>query len=352
MGFQDRHYYRDSDSGPFNPLTWLMTGSIPLFTAFGIRVRAHATFLLFILLVLLMGLGQGSTVEMRVQSMTILFAIILLHEFGHCFAARSTGGEAEEIMMTPLGGLAMTMARHNWWSRFVTVAGGPLVNVVLCLICGIGIYLLSGNVLLSPWSIAEHVPREGWFSVYNYLYWIFVVSYVLLLFNMLPIFPLDGGQLLQSILWKYMGHYKSMMLMLNIGMGGSIILAMVGIASMGSFGGGLFLTLIAIFCFMNCLNTRRMLLAAGPYEMEDSTDYSAAYETHAPKPKRRNRWAAKRAIKLARQEAEERDRIDQILAKVSAQGMHSLTWFERRALKKATEHQRQRDEELSRIRGD
>ena len=49
---------------------------------------------------------------------------------------------------------------------------------------------------------------------------------------------------------------------------------------------------------------------------------------------------------------EERERIDRILAKVSAHGMHSLTWFERRALKKATEHQRQRVEELSRIRGD
>ena len=76
--------------------------------------------------------------------MTILFGIVLLHEFGHCFAARWTGGDAQEIMMTPLGGLAMTMSRNHWWSRFVTVAGGPLVNVGLCLICGVGIFVLSG----------------------------------------------------------------------------------------------------------------------------------------------------------------------------------------------------------------
>jgi Zn-dependent protease len=308
-------------------------------------------FLLFILLVLLFGLGRGSTVEMRVQSMTILFGIVLLHEFGHCFAARWTGGSAEEILLTPLGGLAMTMSRNNWWSRFVTVAGGPLVNVLLCVICGLGIFALSGDILLTPWSIVENVPREGWFQVYNYLFWIFVVSYILLLFNLLPIFPLDGGQLVQSILWKYIGYYKSMMLMVNIGLGGAVLLAMFGIATIGTMSGGLWLTIIAVFCFINCLNMKRALQAAGPYGLDqDSTDYSAAYEPYT-KPKRRSRWAAKRAMKLARAEREEQQRIDQILAKVSAQGMQSLTWFERRALRKATEHQRERDAEVSRLRG-
>ncbi|HWP39899.1 MAG TPA: M50 family metallopeptidase, partial [Tepidisphaeraceae bacterium] len=307
MGYQDRSYYRDSGSGAGNPLMWLLVGSVPLFTVLGIRVRAHASFLLFILLVLLFGLGRGSTVEMRVQSMTILFGIVLLHEFGHCFAARATGGDASEIMMTPLGGLAMTMSRNNGWSRLVTVAGGPLVNVVICLICGLGIYLLSGDVLLTPWSWAENVPRQGWFRVYNYLYWIFVCSYILLLFNLLPIFPLDGGQLLQAILWKFVGHYRSMMLMVNIGLGGSVVLGMIGIATLGTLGGGLLLTLIAVFCFINCLNTRRILLAAGPFDLEeDSTDYSAAYETFSSRPRRRSRWAARRAMKLARAERQER----------------------------------------------
>jgi hypothetical protein len=95
-----------------------------------------------------------------------------------------------------------------------------------------------------------------------------------------------------------------------------------------------------------------MLLAAGPEEFADSTDYSAAYETFAPqktKVKRRTRWAARRAMKLARAEREERRRIDAILAKVSAHGMQSLNWSERRALRKATEHQRQRDDERTRI---
>src|SRR5687768_13274717 len=105
MAFQDRHYYREGGGATGNPLMWLLTGSVPLFTIFGIRVRAHASLIVIIGLVLLFGLGQGSNVQARVQSMGVLFVVILLHEFGHCFAARWTGGNAEEILMTPLGGL-------------------------------------------------------------------------------------------------------------------------------------------------------------------------------------------------------------------------------------------------------
>jgi stage IV sporulation protein FB len=348
MGLQDRPYYSDVESSGQKPLMRILNGSVPLFSAFGIRVRAHASLIIIILLVLLFGLGRGSTVEMRVQSMVILFAIILLHEFGHCFAARWTGGEANEIMLSPLGGLAMTMSRHNWWSRFATVAAGPLVNVILCFICGMSVFILSGNVLLTPWSIAEYVPKQGWFHVYNYLYWIFVVSYILLLFNLLPVFPLDGGQLLQAILWKYFGHYKSMLWTLNIGLPGAVLMGMVGLATLGTAGGGVLLILIAIFCFTNCLSTRRMLLAAGPYGMEEeSVDYSAAYEPYS-RPNRESRRAAKRSTKLARQERKDRERIDRILAKVSTHGMQSLNWWQRRKLKQATERQRQRDIEMRR----
>jgi hypothetical protein len=94
---------------------------------------------------------------------------------------------------------------------------------------------------------------------------------------------------------------------------------------------------------------RRSLLASG-YEADDGADYSAAYDIGPSRRSKPNNWFAARREKLARQEAAERVRIDAILSKVSAHGMHSLNWFEKRALRKATEHQRQRDAELSRVR--
>ena len=78
MAFQDRHYYRDSSGNTGNPFMWLLTGSVPLFTAFGIRVRAHASLVLYCIFTLLFGLGPGFTWQDRVQNVTVLFAIVLL----------------------------------------------------------------------------------------------------------------------------------------------------------------------------------------------------------------------------------------------------------------------------------
>src|SRR3954469_15389972 len=154
MGWEDRPYYREGRGTGNNPLLWLFYGSVPLFTAFGIRVRAHASLLIVCVLILVLGsgFGFGNGMADRVQLVTGLFAVVLLHEFGHCFAARWTGGSADEIVMTPLGGLAMTMARRRPWPTFVTVAGGPLVNVLICLVCGLILYLTIGIWPLGPWQ--------------------------------------------------------------------------------------------------------------------------------------------------------------------------------------------------------
>jgi stage IV sporulation protein FB len=370
MGWEDRPYYRDRPPGSGNPFMWLMTGSVPLFTLFGIRVRAHAMLLLIIALVLLFGLGQGSNVQMRVQSMSILFLVILLHEFGHCFAARWTGGQADEILMTPLGGLAMTMARRRPWPTFVTVAGGPLVNVAICLVCGAGLYALADVWPLGPWQFGRlYNPRPGWGDVTNYLFLFYAISWFLLLFNLLPVFPLDGGQLLQSILWKPLGYYRSMMIALNVGLVGSVLMIMVGVASFGAAFGGLLLIFIGLSCLMNCIQLRQVMRAEGPwaFQDEDSMDYGASHyggggtasifsgsstggATRTKRPSKFSKWSAARAKKRAQEEQAEQARIDEILAKVSAHGMHSLTWLEKRTLRRATERQRKRDLEMGRTR--
>lgn len=363
MGWEDRPYYRDRGSGPSNPLMWLWSGSVHLFTAFGIRVRAHASLVVLIALVLLFGLGPGSSAALRVQSMSILFLVILLHEFGHCFAARWTGGEANEIVMTPLGGVALAMARRRPWPTAVTVAGGPLVNVIICIVCGFAMYMLRGVWPLGPWQFGRYVPLNSqWGDVYGYVAWTYAISYGLLLFNLLPVFPLDGGQLLQACLWKPLGYYRSMLITVNVGLVGSVLMAMVAIASFGNPFGGMILLIIAINCFFTCLQVRGQLRAEGPwgFQEEDSVDYAASIygsttttaASRARKQSRFSKWSAARAKRRAESEiaseAAEQAQIDQILAKVSAHGMQSLSAAEKRALHKATERQRQRDLETGR----
>jgi hypothetical protein len=165
---------------------------------------------------------------------------------------------------------------------------------------------------------------------------------------------MDGGRLLQGLLWFKLGYYRSTMIACGVGMVGAVLMVMWGIPHFFSWYGQI-LIIIGLNSLMICYTTRLALKAAGPYEMEeDSTDYSAAYEIEPTRRRKRSRWsvrrAAKRARKLAMEEQNERARIDAILAKVSAHGMNSLSWWEKRTLKKATEHQRQRDAEMARGR--
>lgn len=352
MGYQDRPYYRDQNRGggfAGGGLAWIFNGSVPLFTAFGIRVRAHASLLITIALVLVFGLGPGATWQDRVSSMTMLFLVVLLHEFGHCFAARWVGGSAEDIMMHPLGGIAFARPPHRPMPTFITVAGGPLVNVVICLVCGVALYLIVGWNPTNPFQFAP--PKwgnaENWYIVVRYVYWLYQVSLVILMFNLLPIFPLDGGQMVQSILWPIVGYYKSMNFSCIVGMVAAVVGGMIALAT-GSIG----LAILAVMGFLTCLNLRRQLLAAGPGAMTDEVDYSAAYDTGRPKV---NTFRAKREAaryeKARQQEQAVQAKVDRILAKVAARGMNSLNWFEKRTLRLATERQRVADQHRKQRRG-
>lgn len=360
MGWEDRPYYRDRGSSSYgNPLMWLVTGSVPLFTAFRIRVRAHATLVVSIILVLLFGFGYpGFTLQDRVTAATILFLIVLLHEFGHCFTARWVGGDAEDILMHPLGGLAFAQPPRRPWPTFLTVAGGPAVNLIICALCGA---LLWWQLDWVPWNPFRFYPPTGkgvsasWWNVLWYAFWIYQVSWQLFVFNLMPIYPLDGGQMVQAILWPKLGYYRSTIISCNVGMAGAILGGMMALA-FGNIGLGV----LATCGFLICLSLRRQVMSAGPYafsEEDSPVDYAASLRTSVRAAKRQSRfskWKAARTKRRAESEAaaerSEQVQIDAILAKVSAHGMNSLTNAEKRALQHATERQRQRELETGRAR--
>lgn len=347
MGFEDRAYSRGGGQGPWwGPLGWILFGSLPLFTFAGIRVRAHASMVILVAAVALFGLGfEGFTRADAVLSMTVLFLVVLLHEFGHCFAARAVGGTADDILMTPLGGLAFASPPRRPLPTFITVICGPLVNLVLMLVAAVVIFSVGGRPAINPFGfLAPPDVRGDWTSVWWYASWFYSMNYWLLLFNLIPSYPLDGGQITQTILWRPLGYYKSMLVAATVGMFGAGGMILFGIA-----GGGLLLAFVGISCLMTCVQMRQQLKAAGPWAFGDEDgDYSAA--SWSPSAMDRSDARAerdeKRAMESARREAEresaEQAKIDRILEKVGREGMHSLSWLEKRALKQATERQRQR----------
>src|SRR5271169_6731484 len=130
MAWEDRPYYRDRGASS-NPLVAILSGSVPLFTIFGIRVRAHSALILFILGTLLLAWPKGYDIPGKLVSMAVLVGVILLHEFGHCAAAKMVGGEADELLLWPLGGLAFPDIPRRPGPKFWTAAGGLLVSVFL-----------------------------------------------------------------------------------------------------------------------------------------------------------------------------------------------------------------------------
>jgi Zn-dependent protease len=346
MGWQDRPYYRDQGNSSRNPLSWILYGSLPLFTVFNIRVRMSAALLVVIVWALLEsefpgGMGAGNAMTFGV----VLFGIVLLHEFGHCFAARRVGGEASDVTLGPLGGLAFVDAPNRPWPQLVTAVGGPAVNVIICAVTYGAMRLIAvavhKQVVFNPLIVG---------GVYGYLAWIFAISLGLLIFNLLPIYPLDGGRILQCLLWFKLRFYRATLITCVVGLIGSALMVMYGITAWNSWY-GLVLIFIGASCFWTCFQTRAQLKAAGPWEFEDEgIDYSASLwhpDDHPKKHKKLSRRAVRRLRKQAQREEEEQAQIDAILSKVSAHGMHSLTWLERRALRKATERQRRREIEVS-----
>src|SRR6202789_2427984 len=191
-------------------------GSFKIFRLFGINVYIHwAWFLAFAYLV--SRPREYSSYGWNALEVLGLFAIVLTHEFGHQLACRQVGGKTNDIVLWPLGGVAYVSPPQRPGAQLWSIAAGPLVNVIL-------IPVTSALV-----SISSHL---GWFDTYPDAYQlihnIWVINLVVLVFNLLPIYPLDGGQILRSLLWFPFGRANSLMIASILGFFG--VAGLIGLA--------------------------------------------------------------------------------------------------------------------------
>lgn len=142
-----------------------------------------------------------------------LFGIVTLHEFGHALACRSVGGQAEHIVLWPLGGIAFVRPPQRPGPVLWSIAAGPLVNVALVPVT-IGLCYL--------FHIQPHLPSHGWTDPQLFIVGLTLINLGLLALNLLPIYPLDGGQILQAILWFFIGRSKSLWITTVIGLIGAV----------------------------------------------------------------------------------------------------------------------------------
>lgn len=321
-----------------NPASW----SLPLARVWGISVRVHIILVLFIAFQLLESVGSPTrgvslSLDLFFTSVWVggLFFIVLLHEFGHCIACRRVRGEADEILMWPLGGLAFCHPPGHWKAHLWTVLGGPLVNVMLIPVLGIPLGIISGAwwgaAIPLPFGQAPAALSEVSDIVFA-LYILARVNMMLLLFNLLPMFPLDGGRIVQALLWPRLGYGRSMLYSVRVGYFGAIALGLYGAATAQWVLVGL-----AFFGGFTCYQTYRQLqytdALLGP-------GYGGGYGAD---PEVR-RGPSKRQLRKAQRERQQQEHdareLDRLLDKIREKGMASLSSSEQKWLRRHTEKQR------------
>lgn len=202
----------------------------------GIDVHLHFTFLLMLgfiaLRAVFSGGGWWGAVE-GVGFMLALFGCVLLHEYGHALAARTVGVGTRDITLYPIGGVAQLerMPRNPWHELWVAAAG-PLVNVVIA--AGLFVWLGATN-LFTPLDQLGFV--QGSFAAQ-----LLGVNVSLVLFNLLPAFPMDGGRMVRAVLALWLDYAQATRIAATLGKGFAVLFGLAGF-----WFGNFSLGLIALF---------------------------------------------------------------------------------------------------------
>jgi Zn-dependent protease len=228
----------------------------------GIDIRLHVTFLL---LPALFGFLEWRTgglpaATWAVVFILLLFVCILLHEFGHALAGRRFGIRTPDITLLPIGGVArMAGIPAKPGQEFVIAVAGPAVNIAI------------GGALALPLLMDSAYPGERG-DTHLMLWNLMIINFGLVLFNMIPAFPMDGGRVLRSLLAMRMGHLRATRIAARLG---QVLAILFGVA--GFFYNPM-LVLIALFVFGGA---KQELADA---EMRDAMQRSMEFEIIPPPP--------------------------------------------------------------------
>ena len=218
--------------------------SISLGKPFGIPTSIHWTFWLLILWIIYSNASQGQSGAETLWYVAFVFAIftcVVLHELGHALAARRYGVQTRSITILPIGGVAsLEKIPEKPKQELVVAICGPLVNVIIA--AGLWAFLsMTGNLNLGVENVEEmtHINGE------NFLMALLMVNIMLVVFNMIPAFPMDGGRVLRAILAMSTSRVKATEWAVNIGKIFALLFVFWG------FSANPFLIFIALFIFLS-----------------------------------------------------------------------------------------------------
>ncbi len=214
-----------------------MGKSLQLGTVAGIKLQVHWSFSLIVAWVMLTNILAGKSflaAMLSVAFVLVLFGCVLLHELGHALAARMYGIPTRDITLLPIGGVArLERMPRDPWQEIVVAFAGPAVNVVIAAVL---------FMLLAPattFASFVSLPAESG----SFLQRLMFVNIALVVFNLLPAFPMDGGRVLRACLALFMDYVAATRVAAFVGQ-----LCAVGLGFLGLYNP--MLLLVAAFIFL------------------------------------------------------------------------------------------------------
>src|SRR6266513_2121921 len=210
-----------------------MSWSLPIFRIAGIQLRIHITFLLLIAWLAFGYYAQGGSAvaASRVIFVLLLFLCVVLHEFEHEFAAKACGINTPDITLLPIGGVArLERMPDEPVQELIIAAAGPAVTALIALGAFIG-----GGLWDYPPTTKTSIPDL-----------LFTMNIVLLLFNLLPAFPMDGGRVLRALLATRMSYARATQVAATVGQGFAFVFGFIGLLNPNWF----MLIFVALFVYI------------------------------------------------------------------------------------------------------
>ena len=308
----------------------------PIATLWGARIRVSPFY--FALLLLMVGKFGGAV---GVVAFLILSISTLLHEYGHVFAARLTGGDADDVILWPLGGLALCRRAPTFQSEFFTAAAGPLVNLALSILTFSWVYSTTDLwTALHPLRIPQIELERGILHVLLML--TFTLNWKLFLLNLLPLIPLDGSSMLLAAARRRWEPIVARTSVLIASAAAHVLMAAVALSIDSSLGVALLFLTYALLPVTIVEWVRLQAASLIGFEIEDTENYERYGDDdeensqRTPAPGLLERWKLERAEKEEQERIQAEAQLDALLEKVHLRGIDSLTESEKRFLKQAS----------------
>lgn len=230
-----------------------MKGALRIGSVSGIKIEVHWTFTLLLIWVAFLEIQKGSELNrilLNEALIFVLFICVVLHELGHALTAKKFGVKTKNILLLPIGGVATLEKMPEKPAQELLIAlAGPAVNVL------IAVLLLLVVPVRSYFNFDSIVLEEMLYepTLQNFLFYLFIANVMLVVFNLIPAFPMDGGRVLRALLSFKLGRVTATDIAASIGQGLAFLFFVLGLFF------NPFLILIALFIFLGAYGENQMV---------------------------------------------------------------------------------------------